>query len=70
MPPRLIPAPLQPADTQGLYDVLGIAKSASISEIKKAYMVLAKKVRGTPSSGDGRWRPTVHWLRLLPAAAC
>jgi DnaJ-class molecular chaperone len=33
----------KPADTQALYDALGVEKTATQSEIKKAYMKLAKE---------------------------
>lgn len=36
-------APRKPVDNSKYYNILGVAKDASQSEIKKAYMVLAKK---------------------------
>jgi len=38
-----VPAP-KPVDTQALYNVLGIPKTASPTEIRKSYMSMARKV--------------------------
>ena len=41
------------ADTSALYDALGVSKECSQSEIKRAYMKLARKVRETLACVSG-----------------
>lgn len=43
-------------DTEGLYKILGVEKTADQSEIRKAYMKLARKVWGRGGRGLGPGR--------------
>jgi hypothetical protein len=42
-----------PPNTTRFYELLGVAKDASPTEIKKAFMLLAKKVRAGRARGGG-----------------
>ena len=54
-----------PADTTHLYEVLGVAKTASPTEIKKAYMVLAKKAHPDKGGDPEKFKEITKAYELL-----